>query len=216
MACCCLWMNHLSAQSKGILPLTGIRFVHEGIWSKSIVVRMNGQPLFGNRIPLNQQLELNLMLPTGFTVNKTKMAFVGAEVQVVSAKGDVLWKEENQLMAKAATGFSQKDLKLLILKFSVAEGLVQPNSKCSIRFRIYDLKGKNQLRLEYPVTIAYPREKVYTSGSSQQLNAPAGTLVSLSDMKAKNNGLGGYDDQYQPEHGLCQDRPDRDRRQFDL
>src|SRR4051812_47218860 len=79
-----------AAQKKGMLPLTGMQFYNEGIWSNSIAVKINGEQLYGNRIPLNTEIEITFQQPTGFTPDKKKNVFIGAEYSLVSSKGDVL------------------------------------------------------------------------------------------------------------------------------
>jgi hypothetical protein len=174
------------AQKKGMLPLTGIQFYNEGIWSNSIAVKINGGQIYGNRIPLSREIEITLQQPTGFVADKKKNVFVGAEYSLVSSKGDVLRTIPNLLFQNETRGFTAKDLKEISLKFGIAEGVIQPNSKAVIKIRVFDLKGKKQLRLEYPVSISYPKEMIYLTKSTQTLKSPPGSVFMATEMKAKS------------------------------
>lgn len=175
-----------TAQKKGMLPLTGLQYYEEGISAQSMAIIINGQQLYGNRIPLNQQIEFNFQQPSGFTADKKKNYFIGAEYSLVSAKGDVLLTNPNLLSLDEAKGFTAKDLKLISVKLNIAEGLIQPNSKATIKIRLYDLKGKNQLRLEYPVSISYPRETIWLTKSAQTLKSPPGSMFMVTDIRPKS------------------------------
>jgi len=172
------------AQKTGILPLTGMVYFNEGIWSKSVAVRISGEQVIGNRIPLNREIEVSLVQPTGFTPDKKKNVFIGAEYSLVSAKGEVLRNIPNLLFLHQTKGFTAKELKQLVLKFGIAEGVIQPNAKAVIRIRVFDMKGKSQLRLEYPVSIAYPREAIPLSKSVNTLKTPPGTLCMAAGLTA--------------------------------
>ena len=188
LACCFLWISKGMAQNSGMLPITGIHYFKEGIWAKSIIAKMNGQQLMVNRIPFSTEIEINLQQLTGFTTDKLKKIFPAAQYSLVSAKGDTLQQMANLLLLNQAKGFTPKDLaKGLSLKFGIAEGLVQPNSKCIICIRLYDQKGKNQLRLEYPVSMSYPREKIpVTDLAPQVLKSPVGSIVMAYGLTVKN------------------------------
>ncbi|MEP7237159.1 MAG: hypothetical protein ABI685_04830 [Ferruginibacter sp.] len=174
------------AQKTGILPLTGIHYYNEGLWSNSIAVKISGEQLFGNRIPLSREIEITLQQPTGFIADKKKIVFIGAEYSLVSLKGEVLRTIPNLLFQNETKGFTVKDLKLVSLKFGIAEGVIQPNSKAVIKIRLFDLKGKNQLRLEYPVSISYPKETIPITKAVQTLKTPAGSMFMMTEMKAKS------------------------------
>lgn len=175
-----------AAQKKGMLPLTGIQFYNEGIWSNTIAVKINGEQIYGNRIPLSREIEITLQQPTGFVADKKKNVFIGAEYSLVSAKGDVLRTIPNLLFQNETKGFTTKELKEISLKFGIAEGVIQPNSKAVIKIRVFDLKGKKQLRLEYPVSISYPKEMIYLTKSTQTLKSPPGSTFMATEMKAKS------------------------------
>ncbi len=182
-----LWTNETSAQNSGMLPITGMHYFKEGIWAKSIIAKMNGRQLMGNRIPFNTEIEINLQGVTGFTADKQKNIFPAAKYSLVSAKGDTIQQMANLLLLNQAKGFSPKDLaKGLSMKFGIAEGMIQPNSKCTICIRLYDQKGKNQLRLEYPVSISYPREGIpLTETVPQVLKSPVGSMAMAFGLTAK-------------------------------
>lgn len=159
-------MNTGIAQNNGILPVSGIRYIKEGIWAKSIDVKMDGLWLLSNKLPLNKEVEINLPAPTGFfsdKADKNKTVYPAAEFSLLSAKGDVLLKNPNLLLLNEIKGFAAKDFKALSLKFVISESLVRYNTACTVTIRLYDLKGKNQLRLEFPVNSIRYGEPVQTS-----------------------------------------------------
>jgi hypothetical protein len=174
------------AQKKGMLPLTGLQYYNEGVSAQAMAIKINGQQLYGNRVPLNQDIELSFTQPTGFMADKKKNYFAAAEYTLVSAKGDVLLTKPNLLSVNEANGFAAKDFKTLAVKFNIAEGLVQPNSKATIKIRLYDLKGKNQLRLEYPVSISYPRETIWLTKTLQTVKSPPGSMFMVTDIQPKS------------------------------
>jgi hypothetical protein len=179
-------VSYCAAQKKGMLPLTGLQYYDEGITTKLIAIKINGQQLYGNRVPLNQDIEITFQQPTGFFADKKKNYFAAAEYLLVSAKGDVVLTRPNLLSVNEVNGFTAKDLKLLTAKFNIPEGLVQPNSKATIKIRLYDLKGKNQLRLEYPVSIAYPRETIWLTKTTQTLKSPPGSVCMVNAIQPKS------------------------------
>ncbi len=181
-----LYLPFCFAQKKGMLPLTGLQYYEEGISTLSMAIKINGQQLYGNRIPLNQEIEFNFQQPSGVTADKKKNYFIAAEYSLVSAKGDVLLTNPNLLSLNEAKGFTAKDLKLITVKFNIAEGLIQPNSKATIKIRLYDMKSKNQLRLEYPVSISYPRETIWLTKSAQTLKSPPGSMFMVTDIQPKS------------------------------
>ncbi|MFM6926454.1 MAG: hypothetical protein ACKOU7_13185, partial [Ferruginibacter sp.] len=178
--------SYCHAQKKGMLPLTGLQYYEEGISTQSMAVKINGQQLYGNRIPLNQEFEFSFQQPTGISADKKKNYFIGAEYTLLSAKGEVLLTNPNLLSLNEAKGFTAKDLKSLSVKLNIAEGMVQPNAKATIKIRLYDLKGKNQLRLEYPVSIAYPRETIWLTKSLQTVKSPPGSIFMVNEIQPKS------------------------------
>ena len=181
-----LCMPFCAAQKKGMFPLTGMQFYNEGIWSNSIAVKINGEHVYGNRIPLNKEIEITLLQPTGFVADKKKNVFIGAEYSLISSKGELLRTIPNLLFQNETNGFTAKELKEVSLKFGIAEGVIQPNSKAFVRIRIYDLKGKKQLRLEYPISISYPRETIYLTKAVQTIKTPPGSIFMSTDFKPKS------------------------------
>ncbi len=174
------------AQKKGMLPLTGIQFHNEGIWSNTIAVKINGEQVYGNRIPLSREIEITLQQPTGFVADKKKNVFIGAEYSLVSSKGEVLRTIPNLLFQNETKGFTAKELKQVSLKFGIAEGVIQPNSKAVVKIRVFDMKGKKQLRLDYPISISYPKEMIYLTKAVQTLKSPPGSMFMTTEVKAKN------------------------------
>lgn len=181
-----LCLQFCTAQKKGMLPLTGLQYYEEGITTQLMAVKIGGQQLYGNRVPLNQEIEFSFQQPAGLMADKQKNYFIGAEYSLVSAKGDVLLTNPNLLALNEAKGFTAKDLKAINVKLIIAEGSIQPNSKATIRIRLYDLKGKNQLRLEYPISISYPRETIWLTQSVQKLKSPPGSLFMVNDIQPKS------------------------------
>jgi hypothetical protein len=181
-----LCMPFCTAQKKGMLPLTGLQYYNEGITAQSLAVKINGQQLYGNRVPLNQDIEIHFQQPAGFIADNKKNYFAAVEYLLVSAKGDVVLTKPNLLSVNEAKGFAAKDMKLLTAKFNIPDGLVQPNSKATIKIRLYDMKGKNQLRIEYPVSIAYPRETIWLTKTSQTLKSPPGSMFMVNDIQPKS------------------------------
>lgn len=181
-----LCLQFCTAQKRGMLPLTGLQYYEEGVSTLSMAIKINGQQLYGNRIPLVQDIDIIFQQPAGFVADKKKSYFIAAEYTLVSAKGDVLLTKPNLLALNEAKGFTAKDLKSLTARFNIPEGLVQPNSKATIKIRLYDMKGKNQLRIEYPVSIAYPRETIWLTKSSQTLKSPPGSMFMVTDIQPKS------------------------------
>lgn len=181
-----LCLQHCTAQKKGMLPLTGLQYYEEGVSAQSMAIKINGQQLYGNRIPLLQDIDISFQQPAGFVADKKKNYFIVAEYTLVSAKGDVLQTKPNLLALNEAKGFTAKDMKSLTARFNIPEGLVQPNSKATIKIRLYDMKGKNQLRIEYPVSIAYPRETIWLTKASQTLKSPPGSMFMVTDIQPKS------------------------------
>jgi hypothetical protein len=180
-----LYLPVCLAQKKGMLPITGIQFYNEGTWSNAIAVKINGEQVYGNRIPLNREIEISLQQPAGFVADKKKNVFIGAEYSLISSKGEVLRNIPNLLFQNEIKGFTAKELKLVILKFGIAEGVIQPNAKATVRIRVFDLKGKKQLTLNYPVSISYPKETVYLTKSVQTVKCPPGSLFMVNDIQPK-------------------------------
>ena len=176
------------AQNIGILPLTGMRYYKEGIWAKSIDIKIDGSQLLSNRIPLNKEIELVLQQPTGFTVgtDKNKTSFAAAEFILSTTKGDIILKTPNLLLKNEATGFTAKDFKALSMKFVLTQDLMKTNTSGILKFRLFDLKSKNQLRLEFQVNITKYGEVVQVSKLVKAIKAPPGAMALTSGVKVKN------------------------------
>jgi hypothetical protein len=182
-----LWMNQSFAQSNGILPLTGIRYFKEGVWAKAVDVKIDGGLLLSNRLPLNKEIEIALQEPSGFAEDKNKMVFVAAELMIVSVRGDILSKNPNIFLKNESTGFAAKDIKTLSIRFGISADVMKSNMNGGIvKIRLYDLKSKSQLRLEFPITIAKPGETVQVSKVVKTIKLPDGSVGMINGLKAKN------------------------------
>ena len=118
-----LCMHTCIAQNFGILPLTGMRYFKEGIWAQSIDIKVDGQQLLSNRLPLNKEIELALPLPTGFMVakDKNKTSYAAAEFILTNSKGDIILRNPNLLLNNETTGFAAKLFKTLSMKFLLTQ-----------------------------------------------------------------------------------------------
>ncbi|MEP7165418.1 MAG: hypothetical protein ABI741_12035 [Ferruginibacter sp.] len=180
-----LLLNESHAQSKGILPLTGARYFNEGIWAKNIEVRVDGFTLLNNRIPLNKEFDIKLQLPTGFAQDKA-MVFAAVEVNIVSAKGIVLSTTPNVFKDNETKGFPAASYKEVIIKLILKPEMIKAEPCCIIRLRYYDLKSKNQLRLEFPVIIARPGEALQLSKFVNDVRTVTATQGKTSGIKIKD------------------------------
>ncbi len=180
-----LLINDTHAQSKGILPLTGGRYFSEGIWAKNIEVRVDGSTLLNNRIPLSKEFEIRLQVPTGFVQDKSNMIFAAVEVTIVSGKGITLSQTPNVFKDNEAKGFAAGTFKDIIVKLILKPELIKAEPGCVIKIRYYDLKNKNQLRLEFPVIIATPGEALQISKSINELRSPAAYHAQTIGVKIK-------------------------------
>lgn len=180
-------MNQALAQNNGILPLTGLRYFKEGVWAKAMDVKIDGALLLSNRLPLNKEIEIALQEPSGFAEDKNKMVFVAAELVIVSVKGDVLLKNPNIFLKNETSGFAAKDIKTLSIKFGINAEVMKSNMNGGIvKIRLYDLKSKSQLRLEFPVTIAKPGEALQVSKLVKTIKSTGGSMGMINGLKAKN------------------------------
>ncbi len=179
----CMFLNSISnAQKNGIVPLSGLRFFNEGISADGIIVKVDGAQLLSNRIPLNKEVEVELIQPAGFVIDNNKTFFAGAEVLILSPKGDILSKIPNILAANQATGFGAAFQKKFSIKFMVPNTVTKGNFAGQVKIRLYDIKSKSQLRLEMPVTYARPGETVHVSRTAK-------AIKTNSTAKAVSNGL---------------------------
>jgi hypothetical protein len=180
-----LLANVTIAQKNGILPLTGMKFFSEGIASTSIDIRIDGAQLLNNRIPLNKEIQISLQQPSGFTADNAKTMFAGAEVIVLSPRGEVLMNNPNAFLQSYSKGFSAKDLNNFSVKFGIGTDLMKGNQGGILKVRLYDLKGKNQLRLELPVSFARPGEPLQVSKNVKNIksNGTANGIINGLDAK---------------------------------
>jgi hypothetical protein len=184
--CSFLLISISRAQNNGIIPLTGLRFFNEGVFVKNIDVKIDGAQLLSNRLPLNKEIEIVLQQPTGFTEDKNKTVFAAAEFILVSPKGEILLKNPNLFLKNESTGFTAKDFKSLSIKFAVTADLLKTNLNGIIKIRLYDLKSKTQLRLEFPMSIAKPGEALQISKNVKTIKSADGTAMMISGLKAKD------------------------------
>ena len=181
-----LWIDTCAAQNAGILPLTGIRYYKEGVWAKSIDVKLDGSLLLSNKIPLNKEVEFVLQQPTGFTADKKKISYPAAELTLTTVKGDVLLITPNLLLKNETTGFAPKDLKALNMKCILTADLVKSNNNIIAKLRVFDLKGKNQLRLEFPISfMVRSGEALQLAKAVTQIKSPPNSMLLVSGVKAK-------------------------------
>ncbi|MEO6490860.1 MAG: hypothetical protein ABIO04_13030 [Ferruginibacter sp.] len=169
------------AQNNGILPLTGLRYFNEGISAKSMEVRVDGSLLLNNRLPANKEFEIRLVLPVGFT-DKGKIVFPAAEYGIYSAKGELLSLIPNLFKDKESSGFSSAGFKELVVKIQLKPEQVRTEQSCIVKVRVYDIKSSNQLRLEFPISIA-------RAGEVLQLSKSVNLAKSGSDVVAISNGV---------------------------
>lgn len=183
---CFLLLNTGIAQNNGILPLTGLRYFKEGISVKNIDVKIDGAQLLSNRIPVNKEIEIALQQPTGFSENNSKIIFAAAEVIILSHKGEILLTEPNILLKNQSTGFSEKDMTAFSLKFNINPASLKTNFNGTVKLRLYDLKSKNQLRLEMPVVFARPGEQLQVSKIAKPIKSADGVTGMMNGLKAKS------------------------------
>ena len=186
IAACLLLANSSFAQKNGILPLTGMKFFNEGIAATSIDIKIDGAQLLSNRIPLNKEIEIRLLQPAGFATDNNKTMFAGAEVIVLSPRGEVLLKNPNVFLKSYSNGFYAKDLNNFSIKLGIGTDLMRGNFSGLLKVRLYDLKGKNQLRLEIPVSFAKPGEPLQVSKSAKNIKSNTGAYGMINGLQAKD------------------------------
>jgi hypothetical protein len=174
------------AQKNGILPLTGMKFFNEGIAASTIDIRIDGAQLISNRLPVNKEIEIRLEEASGFAADNAKMMFAGAEVMVLSPKGEILFNNPNTLLNNFSKGFSAKDLNALSIKFGIGANLLKGNLGGILKVKLYDLKARNQLRLEIPVSFAKPGEPLQVSKNAKPIKANTGVKGIINGLQAKD------------------------------
>lgn len=171
----------------GILPLTGLKFFCEGINVHSMDVLINGAQLMSNRIPLNREIEITMQQPAGFTADSRQVMFAGAEVTILSPRGEVLLQNPNVLLQQYSKGFNAGDLKNFSIKFGIGADLMKGNFNGLVKIRLFDLKSKNQLRMDFPVTFAKPGEPLQVSKTTKTISSNyKGVVAVISGLQAKN------------------------------
>ena len=184
ISACLLLTNVSLAQKNGILPLTGMKFFNEGIAAGSIDIKIDGAQLLSNRIPLNKEIEIRLQQAIGFMADNAKTMFAGAEVIVLSPRGEMLLNNPNVFLKSYSNGFTAKDLSAFSIKFGIGTDLMKGNQGGVLKVRLYDLKGKNQLRLEIPVSFARPGEPLQVSKNVKNIKANAGVNGIINGLEA--------------------------------
>lgn len=184
MAACLLFANVCIGQKNGVLPLTGMKFFNEGITAGSIDLKIDGAQLLSNRIPLNKEIEIRLQQPAGFLADNSKTMFAGAEVIVLSPRGEMLMNNPNVFLKSYSNGFTAKDLNAFSIKFGIGTDLIKANPGGILKVRLYDLKGKNQLRLEIPVSFARPGEPLQLSKNTKAIRSATGVNGIINGLEA--------------------------------
>jgi hypothetical protein len=176
----------IHAQKNGILPLTGMKFYNEGITARSMDIKIDGNQLMSNRIPLNKEIEISIQQPAGFKADNFKTMFAAAEVIVLSPTGQMLLNNPNVLLKHYSNGFYADELNTFSIKFGIGTDLMKGNIAGLIKIRLYDMKGKGQMRLEIPVTFAKPGEVVQVSKMAKAIKSADGDgLGVIMGLKAR-------------------------------
>ncbi len=186
VSACLFFANTSLAQKNGIIPLTGIKFFNEGIAANAIDIKIDGAQLLNNRIPLNKEIEIRLQQPNGFAPDNAKTMFAGAEVIVLSPRGEILLNNPNVFLKSYSNGFSAKELAAFSIKFGIGTDLMKGNVGGTLKVRLFDLKGKNQLRLEIPVSFARPGEQLLLSKNAKNIKANIGVNAFINGLQAKD------------------------------
>ncbi len=180
-----LLSNFSFAQKNGIIPLTGMKYFSEGIAADNIDLKVDGAQLLTNRLPLNREIEIRFQQPAGFTADNNRIMFAGAEVQVLSPKGELLMNNPNVCLKTYSSGFTAKDLNAFSIKFGIGTDLMKGNFGGTVKVRLYDLKGKNQLRLEMPASFARPGEPLLLSKSTKPIKSATSVHGVINGLEAK-------------------------------
>lgn len=186
MGCIFLFTNTNKAQKNGILPLSGLRFFNEGLSAEAINVKIDGAQLLSNRIPLNKEVEIELQQPAGFVFDNNKTFFAGAELIILSSRGEVLSKIPNLLVNNQTIGFGVANSKKFSIKFTVPNTTTKGNFNGQVRIRLYDVKSKSQLRMEMPVTFASIGETVNVSRTAKSIKSTAGVQAVSNGLQVKS------------------------------
>jgi hypothetical protein len=112
--------------------------------------------------------------------------FAGAEVIVLSQKGEVLLNNPNVFLTGYSKGFLAKDLGNFSIKFGIRNDLTKGNTGGTLKVRLYDMNGKNQLRLELAVSFARPGEALQVSKNAKNIKSNAGVNGIINGLEARD------------------------------
>lgn len=172
----CFSLATASAQTPGIAPFSALRYFQEGITVKTITVKIDGAVLMGNRISASKETMLALEQPAGLTKGADKIIYAGAEFTLVSVKGEVLSTIPDLMAKTAATGISEKDFAATGIRFLLTPEMLKGNPFVTVKIRFFDRKSKNQLRIEFPLSIARPGESVLVTKTAKTVATPANVV----------------------------------------
>lgn len=179
------FLTNIQAQEKGVLSFTGARYAKEGIAARAIEIKVDGSYLLSNRVSLNKEIEVKLINPSGLT-ESNKMVFAAAELSYLSAGGAVLAQSPNILKDFETKGISLGTSKELSVKLALKPEIIKAEQSCVVKIRFYDLKGKGQLKVEIPISIARPGEPILLSKAVNELKVPAPATGWAVGVKMKN------------------------------
>ena len=172
-------------QQAGILAFTGCRYFQEGLTVKEISIKVDGAYLLSNTVTLNKEVEISFLAPAGFSEDRNKLVFAGAEITVTGTKSAVLYKLPNYFKDNEIKGLQASGTKLLQVKIPLRQEMLKSETACMILVRLYDLKGKNQLRVELPVMITKPGEQMLLSKTVNQLKGEGVVSAGTSIVKIR-------------------------------
>ena len=99
----------------------------------------------------------------------------------------MLFNNPNVLLKHYSNGFYADELSKFSIKFGIGTDLMKGNQSGLIKIRLYDMKGKGQMRLEIPVTFAKPGEIVQVSKTAKPLRSADGEgLGMIMGLKARD------------------------------
>lgn len=175
-----------SAQTNGVLPLSGLQYYNEGITAKYIDVSIDGQPITRSRIPEGKEILFSMKLPTGFTEDASKKIYPAAEVSFLSPTGQVILAPVNKLKDIEKTGLASNGLKDIPVKISLKSSDLKYATEGTLYLRYYDLKSKKQMRVYLPITIGAATEKPSTSKLTRLIPTSDGSVGYSNGMVVKN------------------------------
>ncbi|HQR00034.1 MAG TPA: hypothetical protein PLA61_04290, partial [Ferruginibacter sp.] len=138
-----------------------------------------------NRIPFNKDIELLVGQPTGFAADGSKKVYAGAELVIVSPKGEVLLKTPNLLLPNEGRGYTAKEISELSIKFNITPKMLSVYMNGTLQLRLYDLKSKSQMRFEMPVTFSKMGEQLQVSNTAKTILQKDGAVGVVNGLKAK-------------------------------